>query len=42
MKKKISLFEIVSLSESQLKLKLMINTTDVNKGQIYTLNYVRS
>ena len=37
-----SLFEIVSLSESQLKLKLLINTTDVNKGQIYTLNYVRS
>ncbi len=36
-----SLFEIVSISDTQLKLKLLINTTDVNKGQIYTFNYVR-
>lgn len=36
-----SLFEIISISDLELKLKLLIDTTDVNKGQIYTFNYVR-
>ena len=36
-----ALFEIVSLTDAELQLKLLINTTDVNAGQIYIMNYNR-
>jgi len=37
-----ALFEIVSLTDTELRLKLLINTTDVNAGQIYVMEYKKS
>lgn len=35
------IFQIISLTDSELQLKLLFNTTDVNAGQIYKLTYLR-
>lgn len=37
-----AMFEIVELTDSSLKLKLLISTNDVNKGQIYEMTYKRT
>lgn len=34
-----AMFEIISLTDTELKLKLLISTTDVNKGHIYVMQY---
>ena len=34
-----ALFEIVSLTDTNLSLKLLINTTDVNTGAVYEFTY---
>jgi hypothetical protein len=34
-----ALFEIVSLTDTNLSLKLLINTTDVNAGAVYEFTY---
>ena len=35
------LFQIVSVTDTKLKLKLLLNLSDVNKGQVYEFNYSR-
>ena len=37
-----ALFEIISLTDTELSLKLLINMSDVNAGQIYVMNYKSS
>ena len=37
-----AMFEIVELTDTNLKLKLLISTTDVDKGQIYEMTYKRT